>query len=118
MIVAARKTLTLLSLACYLMASSVGAVHAIPMAVAMGGDGSEQVSMPADMNDEDCHSPQKPPCEMSGSSSCKIFCSAMGQGIADTIEFRQSEVSPSSVIAMATSLLLTRQLAVDPRPPK
>jgi len=119
MINLARKFAVFTSLLCYLAATSVASVHAFPMT-----DSGESTPMMATMMvggeslDENCHSPNTPPCEQSESTTCKIFCAAMAQAMAQSNETDSLDIKPAISVVSFQSAILSRQLSVEPHPPK
>ena len=115
----ARKLVVFVSLLCYLAAASAASAHAFVMM-----DRGEATAMMATMAieaegaNENCHSPNTPPCEQSESTACKIFCAAMAQAVAQTTDTIGLDIAPAVSILSFQSAILSRQLSVEPHPPK
>ncbi len=115
----ARKIAVFLSLVCYFAAVSVASVHAFPM-IESSESPSTMSAMMLDQADVEgnCHTPNSPPCEQSESTACQIFCAAMAQAMASAFEITSFDVKPTVSVAAFHSAILSRQLAVEPHPPK
>jgi len=119
MINLARKFAVFTSLLCYLAATSVASVHAFPMTDS--GESTPVMStilMEEEGLNDTCHSPNTPPCEQSASTTCKIFCAAMAQAVAQTTDTIGLDIAPAISIPSFQSAILSRQLSVEPHPPK
>ena len=114
-----RKLVVFVSLLCYLAAASAASAHAFVM-MDTGESAPMMASMviEAESTKENCHSPNTPPCEQSESTACKIFCAAMAQAVAQTTDTIGLDIAPAVSILPFQSAILSRQLSVEPHPPK
>jgi hypothetical protein len=113
------KTLLSITLICYFAVSSVAAVHAFPKAlsgVASLGDASS-VTLQPEMT-QNCHQQQSVDESQGSVSSCKIFCAAMASAIASNFVSDLLANILSSEIAFIGKGLHTRDLGMEPHPPK
>ena len=111
------KTLTLLTLICYLAVMSITSVHAFPSFVDTSNiSQTEQSSLMTGETPANCH--QNTSSESTVSSACQLFCSAMGNVIANEIIIDLKLPQPTADIAFFTRPLPRWKISVEPHPPK
>ena len=142
-----QRVIATLTLLCYLVASSVAAAHAFPMATSgerVLGDGvtpNNQSLIPLssllsfsnqsastnstkvddlkmDRSSMNCHSPDLPMADQAEATKCKIFCSAMAQAVTISWLIFASQSRPTTSLVSLKSEVQSRQLSVEPYPPK
>ena len=121
------KIFVALSILCYTAMSSLAAVHAFP---AMDGMGSSpqiglQTEIPvADNRDMaeslmSCHQLADTPADqLSGSSICKIFCSAIGLALLSFKPLEMVSTQPHTSPHSRINRFISTQTSVDHQPPR
>ena len=111
------KILMRFFLVCYLVVSSLATVHAFP-----SFDGLSDVTQGILLSSEDmqanCHQNIDDSSDSTKVTACELFCSAMGNVISNEIFIEADSVRPTQDIQFFTLALSTRQIALEPHPPK
>ena len=116
-----------LSILCYTAMSSLAAVHAFPAMDGMGS--SPQISLPTQISVADnsdmaeslmsCHQVAETPAEqLSGSSICKIFCSAIGLALLTFKPLEMVSAQPHTSPHSRINRYISTQTSVDHQPPR
>ena len=113
------KLTLVFSLVCYLAVSSIAAAHAFSSLDSRMGIKSDSAEIMPDCHQEGLSSVDSVHDEeLNTVSPCKIFCSAMANIVPTEFGSIFSFIKPTVAVTFLSENLLSRQLAVEPHPPK
>jgi hypothetical protein len=114
-----RKFTVSIALFCYLAATMLASAHAVPISKPGDSDSAMVDSVVnIDHISSHCQLPDTPPSGQSDSATCKIFCAVMAQAVSQAVESLFVDVNPLNARAFFQTTVFSRQLSVEPYPPK
>lgn len=120
-----RKIVIVVSMLCYLASASVAAMHALPMSMNDRANTALVFESPhvqlvsdAEAGGAHCHSPDNEQADSLETTTCTIVCAALAQAVAENASLTISLEVPVQSATLLSPLVISRQLDVEPHPPK